>query len=339
MQAAAIDSDHPRSRRRRHLCSAALTAAAAWQVGARMAKAADYPARQVRFVVPFPPGGAADVVARLFAEPMGRLLGQSVYIENKPGAGTTIGAAQVARAEPDGYTLLFTTSSPITVAPHFQKASYRPEQDFDTIMLVGDTPMIVVTSAQHSSIATLEELIARIRSQPGKVTAALTGNGTIGHLATEQFRHMGGLDFLQVPYKGIGEAYNDLIAGRLDFAIVSFASAMPHLERQQLRALAVTTRERSPALPRIPTVAEAGVPGYDISFWFGILGPRGLPVAVTATVARAAREAMADPTLRGQMERLWIAPRQIAGDEFRALIRTENAQWDALVKKSGARLH
>jgi tripartite-type tricarboxylate transporter receptor subunit TctC len=297
-----------------------------------------WPTRPVKFVVPFPAGGTADVVARLFAEAMGRYLGQGVVIDNRPGAGTTIGADLVARAHPDGHTLLFSTSSPITVAPHFQKVGYRAEQDFEPVALVGDTPMMFVAATREGAPRSMRELLERIRMQPGRVTAALTGNGTVGHLAMELLRHRGALDFQLVPYKGISEAYADIMAGRIDFGVDAPPSGMPHLRSGQLRALAVTSAARNAALPEVPTVAESGVAGYDIGFWIGLLGPRGMPAPVGRRLAELAFRCAEEPQLAARLSALGIERRKLAGPAFLQLIADENTRWSQLVKATGATL-
>jgi len=324
---------------RRRLVLATCAAAAAGRALARdEAPAPAYPSRPIRFVVPFPPGGTSDVIARLYGEAMSRELGQSVVIDNKPGAGTTIGADFVARAAPDGYTVLFTTSSPITVAPHFQPVAYRSEADFDPVALVGDTPMMFVASTREGAPRTMAELIERIRRQPGRINAALTGNGTVGHLAMELLRYSGKLDFQLIPYKGISEAYNDIMSGRVDFGVDAPASGMPHLASGQLRALAVTSAARNPALPDVPTVAEAGVPGYEIGFWMGILGPHAMPAAVRSKLADAAFNATRDPALARRLADLGVQPRRLADAQFLRQIVAENAKWAELVKHTGATL-
>jgi len=332
-----IDSPNRRKFITRSACAAAVAAQAIARPTAG-AQDAGFPSRPVRFVVPFPAGGTSDVIARLFAQAMSPVLGQAIVIDNKPGAGTTIGAEFAARAPADGYTVIFTTSSPITVAPHFQKVSYRAEQDFDPVALVGDTPMMFVAAAAGSGPKTMKELIEHIRARPGEVSAALTGNGTIGHLAMEMLRYSGKLDFQLVPYKGVSEAYNDLIAGRLTFGVDAPASGMPHVKGGQLRALAVTSAQRINALPDTPTVAASGIPGFDMGFWMGILGPRGLPPAVNRKLAQAAFKAQEDPALARRLADLGVEPRRIDGAQFAQVIHDENEKWARLVKATGATL-
>lgn len=238
------------------LASATLPAAHA------QAPAASWPSKPIRWVVPFPPGGAMDAIARTLGEKAGKTLGQPFVIENKPGAGGNIGADFVAKQPGDGYTLMITSIGMATNKPLYGKLSYDPIKDFAPVSLLAVVPNVLVTNATQPDVKTAKDVIAAARKTPGKLTYASAGNGTSIHLAGEVFTSLAQVDMLHVPYKGSGPAVSDLLGGQVNYMFDSITSARPHIESGKLRALGVTTAKRSKTLPNVPTLAEAGLPGY-----------------------------------------------------------------------------
>src|SRR5262245_15515168 len=250
-----------------------------------------YPDRVIRIVVPFAPGGGTDVVARTLAQEMAKDLGASIIIENKPGAGTIIGTQMVAASAPDGYTLLMGTFANAVNPSLNEKLPYDAHKDFAAVALLARSFNIVVVNPA-SSIKSIADLIAAAKSAPGKLTYGTYGTGTSAHLAGELFKHMAGVNLTTVPYKGAAPAITDLIGGQIQVMFTTVASAASLVEGGQLRALAVTSAERSPAFPSLPTVAEAGVPGYDAEAWYGLFAPARTPPEVIERLNKAAANAV-----------------------------------------------
>ncbi|MGH6645112.1 MAG: tripartite tricarboxylate transporter substrate binding protein, partial [Bradyrhizobium sp.] len=255
--------------KRRVLMAAALAACVLGH-GAAMAQAAAYPSKPIKWIVPFPPGGAMDNIARTLGEHMGHSLGQPFVIENRAGAGGNIGADAVAKSAPDGYTMMIVANGMAVNKFLYGKLSYDPVKNFAPVSLIAVVPNVLVANAARTNEKTVAEVIAKAKAQPGKLTYASAGNGTSIHLAGELFTSMAHVDMLHVPYKGSGPAVTDLIGGQVDFMFDSVTSAMPHIKSGKLRAIAVTTKERSSALPGVPTISEAGLPGYELSPWFAV---------------------------------------------------------------------
>ena len=271
------------------LASATLPAAHA------QAPAASWPSKPIRWVVPFPPGGAMDAIARTLGEKAGKTLGQPFVIENKPGAGGNIGADFVAKQPGDGYTLMITSIGMATNKPLYGKLSYDPIKDFAPVSLLAVVPNVLVTNATQPDVKTAKDVIAAARKAPGKLTYASAGNGTSIHLAGEVFTSLAQVDMLHVPYKGSGPAVSDLLGGQVNYMFDSITSARPHIESGKLRALGLTTAKRSKSLPNVPTLAEAGLPGYEVSPWFAVFMPAATPKDIVAKVNAALLEAMKDP--------------------------------------------
>lgn len=283
---------------------AALLAAGA----ATAAMAQAYPSKPVRWVVPFPPGGAMDVIARTLGEQMGRDLGQTFVIENKAGAGGNIGATDVARAPADGHTMIIVANGMAVNKFLYGKLAYDPVKDFAPVSLLAVVPNVLVTNTAHNKAATVADVIAQAQAAPGKITYASAGNGTSIHLAGELFLSMTGLNMLHVPYRGSAPAVTDLLGGQVDYMFDSITSARPHIESGKLRAIAVTTAKRSSTLPNVPTVAEAGVKGYELSPWFAVFMPAGTPAAQVNTMHAALTKALQLPEVKARFAAIGAEP-------------------------------
>ncbi|MDU7586782.1 MAG: tripartite tricarboxylate transporter substrate binding protein, partial [Acidovorax sp.] len=262
--------------RRIALLGACTLAAAGLLPAAAMAQPdAQWPAKPIKWVVPFPPGGAMDVIARTLGEKAGRTLGQPFVIENRPGAGGNIGADAVAKSPADGYTIMITSIGMATNKALYPRLSYDPVKDFAPISLLAIVPNVLVVNTAKTTDKSVADVIAHAKRDPGKLTYASAGNGTSIHLAGEVFASMAGLNLLHVPYKGSGPAVTDMLGGQVDLMFDSITSARPHILSGKLRALGVTSAKRSATLPDVPTIAEAGVPGYEVSPWFAVFAPAG----------------------------------------------------------------
>jgi len=301
-------------------------------------RAADYPTRPVMLVVAFTPGGPSDVLARIVGKKMEQLLGAPFVIENRPGAGGNIAAESVARAAPDGYTLLMGNNSILATNESLYKhINYSPEKDFIPITLIGTQANILIVNPDVPA-RSLKELIALAKAQPGKINFASSGYGAAAHLAGELFKAEAKIDIVHVPYKGAAPALQDVIAGHNQMMFATAASVMGHIEGGRVRALAVTTLKRTAALPDIPTMDEAGLKGFDASTWHGLVAPAGTPPQVIATLHDAAVKALRDPAVQASLGKLGV---DIVGDtpqEFQAYIKSEIPKWTAIVKASGATL-
>ncbi len=320
---------------RRRACLA-LTQAALLLAAAGGASAAGFPDRALRLVVPFPAGGAADIMARGLAQQLTEQLGQQVVIENRGGAGGTTAAEAVAHAAPDGYTLFFATMGTQAINPSlYPKLRYDPIKDFEYVSLTHTTPRVLVV---HPSVParTVEELIALAKAQPGALTYGSAGNGSSSHLSGALFSSMADVRLLHVPYKGSAPLLNDVLAGRVSMTFDSYAVYAEHIRSGKVRALGVTSLKRMSALPDVPAIAEAGLPGYDVSNWLGLLAPRGTPAAVVDRLHGAVVRGMADESARRRLAGMGIEATSSTPAEFADLVRTEIPKWEAVVKKSGA---
>jgi len=317
--------------RRRILLAAALS-------GAPLAAWAAFPERPLRLVVPFPAGGAADLMARGLAQHLGEQLGQQVVIDNRGGAGGTVACEIVARAPADGYTLLFGTMGTQAINPAlYSKLRYDPLKDFAPIALTHITPRVLVVGPSVKA-RTVGELVALARAKAGQLTYGSAGNGSSSHLSGALFESLAGVDLVHVPYKGSAPLLTDLLAGRVDATFDSFTVYEEHIKSGRVRALAVTSRTRMAALPQVPTLAEAGLPGYEVSNWLGVLAPAGTPKEVVTALHATVIRAMSDAGMKRQLTALGIEPAASTPDEFSALIRSEIPKWAQLVKASGAKV-
>jgi len=297
------------------------------------AAAADgYPQKPIRLVVPFSPGGGTDLLARAVSDRLTEVLGATIIIDNRAGAGSTIGTAQVARAAPDGYTYLFTSAS-YTFAPNFYRdLPYDPLKDFKPITMFGSSPNILIV---HPSmpVKSVKDLLALARKRPGEIHYGSAGRGSNVHLTTELFLYMAKIKLTQVPYKGMGPAQIALMSGEVQVLLPAFQSALPFVKSGQMRALAVTTRQRSPLLPDLPTIDEAGVPGYDKSAWFGLFAPAAVPEPIVTRVYEAVAKVLKDPGIVRQLATEGAVAGGQPPAEFDAFVRAELAAWAKLIRE------
>ena len=304
-----------------------------------MAGAQEYPNKPVRMVVGFPPGGGTDVVARILAPRMSELLGQSIVIDNRPGATGTVAAGQVAKSAPDGYTIMMGHVSVNAIAPNlFANLPYDVERDFAPIALAAAVPHLVVV---HPSVpvTTLKELVAYLRAQPGKLTFPSAGNGSMPHLAGEVFQALAGVKMVHVPYKGTGQSMQDLLGGQHLVAFDTMPASAPHVRSGKLRALAVSTAGRVPSLPDVPTAEEAGVPGYVVITWYGVFAPAGTPAAIVSRLHSEMVKAMQTPEVRARLEAIGAdGTLSRSPEEFAALVRADAARYAKIVKDIGLRI-
>jgi tripartite-type tricarboxylate transporter receptor subunit TctC len=302
-------------------------------VASPRASAQQYPARPVKIIVPFPPGGGNDIIARFIAQRLTSALGQQVIIENKPGAAGTIGIEAGIKSPPDGYTL-FLVSSTYTVHPSVYKLRYDPIGDSTPIIQISQGPLLIVV---HPSLSakSLQELIGLAKSSPGKLNFASPGQGGTTHLATELFASMAGIKMNHVPYKGSGPALTDTIAGQTDLYFSTSAPALPHVRSGRLRAIAVTTSQRIPAAPDVPTVAESGVPGYEVVLWYGLFGPKGLPSPIVSRINYEVGKLLESKDTAETLQTDGASPAGGTPEQFLATIKKEIQVWRKVVADVG----
>jgi tripartite-type tricarboxylate transporter receptor subunit TctC len=301
-----------------------------------IACAQEYPAKTIRILIGFSPGGGADIVSRIIAPAMSESLGQSVIIDNRPGANGLIAAELTAKAPPDGYTLLTAPGNYAFAPALVAKLPFNMATAFAPIGQMVDSPLVVVV---HPSlpVRSVKELIAVARSRPGDLSYASGGVGGSAHLATELFRVAAKVNLVHVPYKGTGAAMNDLVAGHVPVCLCTLPSALPHAKTGRLRALAVTTPKRSAAAPELPTVAEAGVPGYEMSQWYGLLAPAATPAPVVDKLNAEMRKAVRRPQVRSQLLAAGGDATESSPQEFGAFFAAEIARWTRVVQSAGIR--
>ena len=299
----------------------------------------DFPTKPIMLVVTYPPGGPTDAMARTLAAALKNSLGQPVVVENRAGAGGNIGAEAVARAEPDGYTLMFGTSAPLAInVSLYRKINYDPVKSFAPVIQIGLLPNVLVVNPSVPA-RNVQELITYAKAHPGKLSYASSGNGASSHLAGVLFNNLAGTDLQHVPYKGTGPALNDLLGGQVSMTFTDVLTAQPFIKSGKLRALGVTTRTRSQALPDVPTVAEQGIAGFDVSVFFGVVAPAGTPPEVIRKLNGAFADALQQPDVRKtlQGQGLEFAPSSTP-DQLASFIKAEVAKWRTVVQKSGAQL-
>ncbi|KAB0601384.1 tripartite tricarboxylate transporter substrate binding protein [Cupriavidus pauculus] len=313
---------------------AALALSASLLFAAAPAHAA-YPDRPIRWVVPFPAGGAMDNIARTLGEEMSRTLGQAIVVENRPGAGGNIGAEMVARAPADGYTLIIVANGMAVNPALYGKLSYDPVKDFAPVSLLAVVPNVLVANKAKNPARTVADVIAAAKAKPGKYTYASAGNGTSIHLAGELFTSMAHVDLLHIPYKGSGPAMTDLLGGQVDYMFDSITSAKPHIDSGKLTPIAVTTSKRSSALPNVPTMAEAGVPGYELSPWFAAFVPARTPQPVVDTLNKAMVEALKKPAVQQRLAGIGAEPIGSTPAQLKEHLARETAKWGALIRERG----
>ncbi|PLP98459.1 Bug family tripartite tricarboxylate transporter substrate binding protein [Cupriavidus pauculus] len=314
---------------------AGTIAMCAVSLGAPAAAADVYPAKPVRIIVPFTPGGAADIMTRALGERLRKQLGQPIVIENKPGAGTVIASDYVAKQTPDGYTLLMAASS-LGIAPSIYKnVSYDPVKDFAPITLVASVVHVLEVNASLP-VHNVKELIAYMKNSAKPLSYSSAGTGTSTHLEAELLKSMAGVDMTHIPYKGSAPALTDLVGGNVQVMVDAYASSAPFIKAGSVRALAVTTAKRSATLPNLPTVAESGLPGYEAMPWLGLLAPAGTPPEVVQRVYAAVQESLKDPSLAQQFHDLGL---DIIGNtpvQFAAFVKQDAVKWAKVAKTSGA---
>jgi tripartite-type tricarboxylate transporter receptor subunit TctC len=311
-----------------------LLAAALVLPSAAMAQPeAAWPSRPIKWVVPFPPGGAMDAIARTLGDKAARELGQPFVIENRPGAGGNIGADYVAKQPADGYTIMITSIGMATNKALYARLGYDPVKDFAPVSLLAVVPNVLVVNAARNGDRSVKDVLAHARRDPGKLTYASAGNGTSIHLAGEMFASLAGLNLLHIPYKGSGPALTDMLGGQVDLMFDSITSARPHIQSGKLRALGVTTAKRSSALPDVPTIAEAGLPGYEVSPWFAVFAPAGTPAEVLARLNKVLNESMKQPDTLKKLESVGAEPIGSTPQELAAHLRREIDRWDKLIKE------
>lgn len=303
-------------------------------VAAVAAQAQTYPARAVSFVVPYPPGGSADILARALGQKLSERLGQPVVIENKAGAGTAIGAKAVASAAPDGYTLLLGTVSSHAINPAMNKVGYDPVKDFVPIAPVAAIPFVLVA---HPSVpaASMREVLDMARARPGQVSYASAGAGTSNHLAGELLANSTQVNLLHVPYKGSAPALNDVLAGHVPFMFDLLTTALPNIQSGKLKPIALTSRQRNPLLPNVPTAQEGGVKDYEVSAWFGVFAPAGTPAAVVTRLHADLTAVVQAPDMQKRLRDMGADPETAPNEAYVRYVRDEAVKWDAVVKKAG----
>ena len=311
----------------------ALVCVIALFAGVHVAGAQNYPSRPIRLVVPAAPGGGTDISARVLAEGLGQVLGQTVVVDNRAGAGTTLGADIVAKAAPDGYTLLITPNALAINVALYRKLPYNTLRDFAPISLVADQPNILVA---HPSLAakSFPEFVALARAQPGKLVYGSGGVGVGSHLAMELLLISQKLELVHVPYKGVGPAVTALLGNEVAVLLSTFASALPHVKAGRMRALGVTSAQRAPALPDIPTIAESGVPGYEYGTWYALVAPAGTPRTIVERLNRATGEVLAFPKTVERFVAQGLTPTPSTIEKFRTYLKSEIETWIKVVREA-----
>jgi tripartite-type tricarboxylate transporter receptor subunit TctC len=305
-------------------------------LAASVVQSQQYPTKPVRIIAPFAPGGGTDFIARLIAQKLTERLGQQVIVENKPGAGGNLGAEFAVKSAPDGYTLLLVAGS-YTVNPSLYKLSFDPVNDITPIIQLSQGPFVV---AVHPSVPAnnLKELIELARRQPDKLSYASAGSGSITHLASELFLDMAKIKIVHIPYKGTGPALNDTIAGSTQLIFGSISTTLQFIKSGRLRGLAVTTPKRIPALPDLPTVAEAAVPGYQVVLWHGLVAPKGVPPPIVDRLNREANEVLKAKEMEDLLATDGVAPAGGTSEQFRAVIKADIERWRGVVKQANIKV-
>ncbi len=293
-----------------------------------------YPARPIRFILPFPPGGGTDILGRIISERLSASLGQPVVIENRGGAGGNVGAEAAAKSAPDGYTIVLVAPS-LAISPSlYSKLNYDPVKDFAPVSLVATVPNVMIT---HPSVParTLAEFIALAKTKPGRMNFGSGGNGTSNHLAGELFNIVAGVKLVHVPYKGVNLAMNDVLSGEVQLVVIGVPAASPHIKAGKLRALALIAPRRSPAIPEVPTVAEAGLPGFEVTTWYGVLAPAGTPRPIVTRLNAELVRIMHAPELKERLAALATDPATGTPEEFADYIKREIEKWGEVVRQAG----
>lgn len=317
----------------RRMCLAAAVLA----LVATQATAQNFPSRVIRIIIPYPAGGSVDATARILAQKLGEDMKTQVIVESRSGAGGNVGADFVAKSEPDGYTLLYTAPGPLTVNQtlYHKGLPFSPEKDFAPIALIAISPIVMMV---HPSVPAknVQELIALAKKDPGKLNFASAGIGTTPHLSGELFKSLAHVDLQHVPYRGMGPAMQDLIAGHVQVMFDLVPTSVPMIESGKVRALANAGEKRARALPDLPTVAEQGVPGFSTSSWFGLVAPARTPQPVVDKLIAEVKKALESPDMSARFRQLGLEPGTEFGKDFAAFMRDETAKWAKVIKESGA---
>jgi tripartite-type tricarboxylate transporter receptor subunit TctC len=293
-----------------------------------------YPSKPIRFILPFPPGGGTDILGRIISERLAASLGQPVVIENRGGAGGNVGAEAAAKSAPDGYTIVLVAPS-LAISPSlYSKLSYDPVRDFAPVSLVATVPNVMVTSPSIPAW-TLTEFIALAKSKPGAMNFGSGGSGTSNHLAGELFNIVAGVKLVHVPYKGVNLAMNDVLSGQIHLVVIGVPAPAPHIRAGRLRALAVIAPRRSAALPEVPTVAEAGLPNFEVTTWYGVLAPAGTPRPIITRLNAELVHVMHAPELKERLAAMATDPVTSTPEEFADYIKREIAKWGEVVREAG----
>lgn len=293
---------------------------------------AAYPDKTIKLVVGFTPGGTADSVARILAVSLGNRLGQSIIVENRAGANGNLATEYVSRSAPDGYTLFYTSIGHAVNPSLYKEAKYDPVKDFTPIGQVLSAPNVLVVPG-NSPFNTVMELVAYAKANPGKLDFASSGSGTSVHLSAELFKQLAGVDMVHIPYKGTGSAMPDLLTGVVAMSFPNLPSAMPFIRSGKLKALGVTTAKRSASAPQIPTLTEAGVPGYDMSTWYGLIGPANMPAEIVSKLNQELRNVLQDPQVKNKLVSQGVDPVTGSPEAFGIFIQEETRNWATLLKK------
>jgi tripartite-type tricarboxylate transporter receptor subunit TctC len=313
-----------------------LVLAAALLAAALPALAQTWPAKTVKIIVPFPAGGPTDVLTRFLADKLGGQLGQPVIVENKPGAGGSIGADIVAKSPADGYTLVMATASTHSIGPYLGKLPYDPVKDFTPIVWVGNATNLMVVS-NHVPANSVKELIELARKDPGKLNYATSGVGTISHLTSELFASMAGVKLTHVPYKGTQQSIPDLMSGQVSILFDNIMTAQPNVKAGKVKALAISSPKRSPLVPDVPTVAESGLPGFQSVVWFGLLGPAGTPKAVVDRVNAEMNKALQLPDIQARFTQMGFEPAGGSAADFSQAMQRDAEKWSKVIRDAGVK--
>ena len=307
-------------------------------LGVCTASAQQFPAKPVRIINPFAPGGATDIIARQMAQKLTEMWGQAVVVENRTGASGAIGVEMVAKSPPDGYTLLMATQTTQAANPGlYPKLPYDPVKDLAPLTLAGSTPLALMVRPSLG-VLSVRELLEYAKKNPGKLVYASGGNGTSQHLTAELMKSMSSTYMLHIPYRGAGPALADLLGGQVDVMFDNLPTALPHIKAGKLRGLAVSTAARSPLAPELPTMAESGLPGFDLSTWFAFFAPAGTPSAIVEKIAGDMRRVLSQPDMQQRLAAIGVDIKASTPDELAAFQRTELTKWTKIIKDSGAKV-
>jgi tripartite-type tricarboxylate transporter receptor subunit TctC len=317
----------------RQFSIAAVLAVAAFSIASTSAQAQDWPTRPIRIIVGFGAGGGTDIAARIVAEPLSKTLGQPVVVENRVGAGGTTAAEQVAKSAKDGYTALMMSNAHVVAPAMYKSLRYDSVNDFQMVSLVGTAGLMLVTASDFPA-KDLKGLIAHVKANPGKLNFGSPGVGTTQHFAAEFMKQMAGLDMLHVPYKSTPATLTGLIAGEVQMVIELIQTVQGQVQAEKMRAIGVTSPQRFPTVPDIPTLAETGLPGYDVTSWYGLAFPAGTPAAIVDKTNKAMRELLATDAVRAQIVKVGALPKSSTPEELRAHIASEIDRWKAVREKA-----